>query len=133
MDFMSKTTALTAGVFVKVSTQFRADISLIGDSIFFFNYRIDIENRNAFPIQLVHRDWFIFDSLNQTMHVSGEGVVGQLPILESGELYQYTSGCELKSELGSMTGFYTFKNLNTEELFKVDIPQFLLNYPGKLN
>lgn len=130
---MSKTTALTAGVFVKVSTQFRADVSLVGDSIFFFNYRIDIENRNAFAIQLVHRDWFIFDSLNPTSHVSGEGVVGQLPVLEPGETYQYTSGCELRSDIGSMTGFYTFRNMETGEMFKADIPVFQLNYPGKLN
>ncbi|HRP52267.1 MAG TPA: Co2+/Mg2+ efflux protein ApaG [Fluviicola sp.] len=130
---MSKTTALTAGVFVKVSTQFRADISAINKSIYFFNYRIDIENRNPFEVQLLHRDWFIFDSLNEKSHVSGAGVVGQLPVIAPNEQYQYTSGCEIHSEYGTMSGFYTFKNMLTGELFKVDIPEFVLIYPGVLN
>ncbi len=130
---MTQITALTEGVLIRVSTQFRADVSQTTDSSYFFSYRIDIENQNQFTVQLLHRDWFIFDSLNPTIHVSGEGVVGQQPILESGELYQYTSGCELKSEMGSMYGFYTFKNMETGQLFKVDIPIFQLNFPGKLN
>lgn len=130
---MTQNTAISQGVQVSVSTQYRADISQVKSSSFFFGYRIDIENRNPFPIQLVHRDWFIFDSLNPTIHVSGEGVVGEKPVLEAGEKYQYTSGCELRSEVGNMHGFYTFKNLLTQELFRVDIPIFQLAFPGKLN
>jgi ApaG protein len=81
---MTQITALTEGVLIRVSTQFRADVSQTTDSIYFFSYRIDIENQNQFKVQLLHRDWFIFDSLNPIIHVSGEGVVGQQPILESG-------------------------------------------------
>ena len=110
---MGPNVAITEGVLVRVTAQFRADISQIREGSFFFNYRIDIENQNAFPIQLLHRDWFIFDSLNPPTHVSGEGVIGQQPLLEPGELFNYTSGCELRSEIGSMQGFYTFKNTIT--------------------
>lgn len=130
---MTQNTTISQGVQVSVSTQFRADISQIRSGSYFFGYRIDIENRNMFSVQLIHRDWFIFDSLNPTIHVSGEGVVGEKPVMEAGEKYQYTSGCELHSEIGNMHGFYTFKNMVSGELFRVEIPLFQLAFPGKLN
>ena len=130
---MNKSISITEGVEVGVSTQFRADVSQTKEGSYFFNYRISIENRNSYSIQLVHRDWFIFDSLNPPVHVSGEGVVGQQPVLEAGESYSYTSGCEIHSEIGSMHGFYTFMNNETNELFRVEIPVFDLIFPGRLN
>lgn len=130
---MNKSVSITDGVEVSVSTQFRADVSHTSENSFFFNYRVNIENRNSFSIKLLHRDWFIFDSLNPPVHVSGEGVIGQQPELEPGESYSYTSGCELHSEIGSMHGFYTFLNQNTNEVFRVNIPAFDLVFPGRLN
>lgn len=130
---MNKSISITDGVEVGVTTQFRADVTRINENSYFFNYRIDIENRNRFSVKLLHRDWFIFDSLNPPLHVSGEGVVGQQPVLEPGEIYSYTSGCELHSELGSMHGFYTFMNLSTNEIFRVNIPVFSLIFPGRMN
>lgn len=130
---MSKSVSFTEGVEVGVMSQFRADVSEARDGSYFFNYRITIENRNSFPVKLLHRDWFIFDSLNPTSHVSGEGVVGQQPVLSPGEIYEYTSGCELQSEVGAMHGFYTFMNVNTHDMFRVDIPSFELIFPGRMN
>lgn len=126
-------TTITSGVRISVSTQFRSDLSDPLNSRFFFNYRISVENQNPFPVKLIHRDWYIFDSLNEADFVSGEGVVGEQPIIESDRKFSYISGCELNSEIGQMKGFYTFKNLLTEELFQVHIPQFDLFYPPKLN
>lgn len=126
-------TAITEGVRITVSTQFRPDLSDLLHDRFFFNYRIDIENNNSFEIQLTHRDWYIFDSLEEASFVSGAGVVGEQPTLHPGQKYTYTSGCELFSEIGSMKGFYTFKNLRNGQEFQVHIPQFYLIYPGKLN
>lgn len=130
---MNKSISITEGVEVGVTTQFRADVSKAKEGSYFFNYRISIENRNSYPVKLIHRDWFIFDSLNAPVHVSGEGVVGQQPVLEAGESYSYTSGCELNSEIGAMHGFYTFMNQETGELFRVEIPTFDLIFPGRLN
>jgi len=128
-----KSISITEGVEVGVTTQFRADVSQTKEGSYFFNYRVSIENRNSYSVKLLHRDWFIFDSLNPPVHVSGEGVVGQQPILEPGESYSYTSGCELHSEIGSMHGFYTFINEETNDLFRVEIPAFDLIFPGRLN
>lgn len=126
-------TAITEGVMISVSTQFRPDLSDLMHNRLFFNYRIEIQNKSEFKIQLMLRDWYIFDSLEEASFVSGEGVVGEQPVLMPGQKYAYISGCELNSEIGSMKGFYTFKNLDTGELFQVQIPQFDLIYPGKLN
>ena len=130
---MNTSAAITEGVAVRVTTRFRADLSNTHDGSFFFNYHVEIENQNLFSVQLLHRDWFIFDSLNPPAHVSGEGVIGEQPILVPGEMYAYTSGCELRSEMGAMHGFYTFKNAVSDEVFRVDIPTFQLEFPGRLN
>lgn len=126
-------TATTEGVKITVNTRFRPDLSQITESQFFFNYRINIENHNEFDVQLLNRDWYIFDSLNEPNFVSGNGVVGEQPILKPGQTFTYTSGCELFSEIGFMKGFYTFKNLRNEQLFQVFVPTFKLIYPPKLS
>jgi len=126
-------TAITEGVKITVNTQFRSDLSHVKDNQYFFNYRIEMENHNNFNVQLLNRDWYIFDSLNEPNFVSGNGVVGEQPILKPGERFSYTSGCELFSEVGFMKGFYTFKNLNEGKLFQVYVPTFKLIYPPKLN
>ena len=126
-------TLTTSGVQITVSTQFRQDFSSISKSMLFFNYRIDILNSNEFDIQLLTREWYIFDSLNEANIISGEGVIGQQPTISPSETYTYTSGCELHSEIGMMKGFYTFKNLETSKIFQVFVPTFKLEFPGKLN
>ena len=90
-------------------------------------------NENNFDVQLISRDWYIFDSLNEPHYLSGPGVVGEQPILKHGEKHTYTSGCELKSAVGMMKGFYTFLNLSTNVSFQVFVPTFKLEFPGKLN
>ena len=80
-------------------------------------------------MQLTDRFWKIFDSLNNTEFVKGEGVVGQTPILLPKDNYTYSSGCFLESTMGSMKGYYTMINLETLEKFKVYIPTFQLTTP----
>lgn len=126
-------TATTEGIEVIVTANFRPDLSHCERGSFFHNYHIELENHNRFPVQLIHRDWYIFDSLEDANYVSGAGVIGEQPILKPGERFTYTSGCELTSELGFMSGFYTFLNLESGKTFKVNVPQFHLVYPPKLN
>jgi ApaG protein len=125
--------AITEGVQVLVNTQYREDLSQAINNQFFFNYRITLENHNPFEVQLIARDWYIFDSLNEPSFVSGSGVVGEQPILKPDQQFTYTSGCELTSEIGFMKGFYTFKNLTNGKLFQVIVPTFKLIYPPRLN
>jgi ApaG protein len=126
-------TALTCGVKISVESLYRKDLSNVGNSMFFFNYRIVIENMNSFEVQLISRYWFIFDSLNPSKEISGEGVVGEQPILESGQNHVYVSGCDLHSEIGYMRGYYVFERMDTKERFKVAVPKFELVAKLKLN
>ncbi|MCO5258564.1 MAG: Co2+/Mg2+ efflux protein ApaG [Crocinitomicaceae bacterium] len=125
--------AITEGVEIRISVTFRSDLSNGESNSYFFNYEVFITNHNLFPIQLLHRNWHIFDSMHDISTVSGEGVIGEQPILRPHKSFTYMSGCELFSELGYMKGFYTFKNLSSEKIFRVEIPKFQLIYPPRLN
>ncbi len=96
-------------------------------------YEITVINQNDYPVQLKRRQWYIFDSIGDHREVEGEGVVGETPIIQPGEKFIYNSGCNLTTDIGKMVGHYTMRNLNTSTDFTVDIPEFHLISPGKLN
>ncbi len=127
----------TRGIKVAVETAFRPDLSNIDKNILFFNYAIEIENCNAYSVQLIEREWRIFDSLNVIRNVSGDGVVGEQPILKPDGVHIYNSGCDLNSEIGQMEGHYTFTKLDKSgkvvDIFKVDVPIIKLEFPYRLN
>jgi ApaG protein len=126
-------TALTCGVKISVETLYRKDLSNVRNNMFFFNYRIVIENMNTYEVQLISRYWFIFDSLNPSKEISGDGVVGEQPILQAGQKHVYVSGCDLRSEIGYMRGYYMFERLDTKERFRVAVPKFELIAKLKMN
>lgn len=126
-------TGLTCGVKISVESIYRKDLSNIENNMYFFNYRIVIENLNPYDVQLMSRYWFIFDSLNPAKEVSGAGVVGEQPILKTGEKHVYVSGCDLRSEVGYMRGYYVFDRLDTKDEFRVAVPKFNLIAKLKLN
>ena len=74
---------------------------------------------------MLSRHWDIFDGYNTLKEVDGEGVVGQKPLIKPGEVFRYKSFCPLKTNFGSMTGFYTFSD-EEGKLFKIQIPEFPL-------
>lgn len=125
--------AITEGIKIQVASKFLEEYSHLEQSQYFFRYTIEIENNSQFIVQLLRRDWYVYDSLALPKVVSGDGVVGKQPILKPGETYVYSSGCGLNSEIGYMTGSYTFRNLEMEEEFPVLIPRFDLCFPGRLN
>jgi ApaG protein len=100
---------------------------------FVFAYRITIENNSNNTIKLLRRHWRIADSNGDIRHVEGEGVVGQQPIIEHNEKYQYTSGCNLKSEIGVMQGTYTVLDIMKGKNFDIEVPRFKLEAPYKNN
>ena len=126
-------TAITQGVKISVDTIYQDEYSNAANEHFMFAYRIMIQNMSDFSIRLERRKWLIFDSNGTQREVEGEGVVGVQPIIEPNETYQYVSGCNLKTEIGSMKGHYEMLRLNDETIFNVDIPEFQLIVPYKLN
>jgi ApaG protein len=125
--------ATTNNIQVSVNVTFNEKHSDIRHENFIFIYQIQIQNQNDFQVQLLTREWFIFDSLDQPKIIKGEGVVGEQPIIEPGETYCYSSNCLLNSTIGFMQGVYTFKKSNNDELITVLIPKFSLIFPHILN
>jgi ApaG protein len=124
---------LSKEVVVKAVTHFLPEYSRTDHEHFMFSYNISIRNEMPEAVQLLSRHWYIFDSNNSIKEVKGEGVVGQQPIIEPNREHTYQSYCELSSDIGLMWGNYLMKNLATNKLFEVKIPQFELITPSRLN
>lgn len=124
---------ITEGVKVSVETTYQPEYSNPANEHFMFAYKIQIENLSDYSVQLLRRHWLIFDSNGTKREVEGEGVVGLQPIIEPGQNYEYVSGCNLKTDMGTMQGTYQMKRLVDDELFDVLIPNFNLVAPFKLN
>lgn len=124
---------ISEGVEVSVETYYQPDYSNLLQSEFMFAYRITIENQNLFPVKLLRRHWQIFDSNGSLREVEGEGVVGVQPVINPGERYQYVSGCNLRTEMGKMSGIYQMENLLSKKMFNVNIPAFEMIVPFKNN
>ncbi len=94
-----------------------------------FGYRVIIENQGEAAVQLISRHWRITDGIGRMVEVKGDGVVGEQPMLEPGERFEYTSGTPLPTPSGIMTGSYQM--LGEDGLwFDVEIPAFSLDAPG---
>ncbi|MDE3125515.1 MAG: Co2+/Mg2+ efflux protein ApaG [Bacteroidota bacterium] len=126
-------TKISAGIQISVETFYQPDYSNPLAHEHMFAYRITIENLNDFTVQLLKRHWFINDSNGEKREVEGDGVVGVQPIILPGEKYQYVSGCNFKTEIGKMSGYYTMENQFNKQLFTVNIPAFDMIVPAKLN
>ena len=127
------TTKTTSGIVISVTAKYNKRLSYIEENSFVYEYHIRIKNSNPEQVQLLSREWLIFDSLHAYSKVQGLGVIGEQPILDLNQSHAYTSYCELRSEMGFMEGHYIFLNRTTQQKFKVNIPRFYLNFPGKLN
>ncbi len=124
---------ITEGVTISAETFYQPEYSNPVAGEYMFAYRITIENNNIFPVKLLLRHWNVFDSNGSYKEIDGDGVVGVQPVVQPGDQYQYVSGCNLKTEMGKMEGFYTMENLNNKKLFKVSIPVFEMIAPFKAN
>jgi len=77
-------------------------------SLFSFAYTITVTNTGQVAAQLISRHWIIQNDQGHTEEVQGLGVIGQQPLLQPGQSFQYTSGCRLRSASGTMRGSFFF-------------------------
>ncbi len=124
---------VTEGVSITVETFYQPAQSNPMSSEYLFAYRITIENLGTMPVKLLRRHWHIIDSNGSVREVEGDGVVGQQPIIEPGESYQYVSAANLRTEIGKMYGTYRMENLFNKRMMTVTIPEFHLIAPFKMN
>lgn len=122
-------TEITQGVSVTVTTEYKEDFSRPLQLHHVFTYHIRIENHSDHSVQLMRRHWFVYDSNGLVTEVEGEGVIGEQPVLAPGQVHEYVSGCHLKSGLGKMKGTYLMERLYDGRMFKVNIPEFIMEAP----
>jgi ApaG protein len=97
-----------------------------------FAYTVRMANTGQQLMQVISRHWVITDG-NQSVHeVRGLGVVGQQPRLVPGETFEYTSGCQLSTPVGSMRGEYHCVGEDGIP-FAVPITEFMLLMPRTLH
>ncbi len=122
--------AVTRNIHVSVETEYAPGRSNPAQSQWFFLYTIRLANQGRETVQLVSRHWIITDALGDVKEVKGPGVVGKKPVLEPGETFEYTSGCELTTPFGTMRGTYQMVTLDdAREAFDINIPAFTLTEP----
>ncbi len=124
---------ITKGIKISVKTTYNGTVHRGYTQHYAFSYFVTIQNNSKDTVQLLERFWSIFDALNETEFVEGEGVVGQTPVIKPNEEYNYRSNCFLLSPIGSMTGKYKMINIETQKEFLVTIPTFQLTTTPTLN
>lgn len=93
-------------VVVKVHTKFIPEQSNLEQDRYVFAYTITVTNTGNIAAQLISRHWIIADANQQIQEVRGLGVVGEQPLLQPNESFEYTSGCVINTPLGTMHGSY---------------------------
>ena len=117
--------AVTRGVKVDVESQYVKEQSDPERNYYFFSYHVTITNEGEDTVQLISRHWIITDEHGHVDEVQGPGVVGEQPVLEPGESFEYTSFCPLKTPMGAMHGTYQMTTRQGEP-FDAQIPRFSL-------
>jgi ApaG protein len=126
-------TATTRGIRISVETFYHPNHSRPTEHRYVFAYRITIENHSDFTVQLLRRHWTIVDGIGNRREVEGEGIVGLQPLISSGNSHQYVSWANLNTDLGKMFGTYLMERHIDGEHFEVEIPEFQLAAPFKMN
>jgi|TARA_B110000014_G_C19762423_1_gene396990 ApaG protein len=116
---------------VTVAPIFLEDQSDPDDDHFVWAYQVRIENNGTDRVQLQTRYWHITDANGLVQEVRGSGVVGEQPVLEPGEIFEYTSGTPLATPSGIMVGSYQMQT-DHGDLFDVKIPAFSLDSPHQV-
>ncbi len=99
------------------------------ENCYVWMYNVKIKNKSQSTIQLLSRHWQIIDYKGKINEIAGVGVIGEQPVIKSGEVFKYTSGTYLNAPSGIMQGKYEFLNEESIKIFEVMIPPFSLDSP----
>lgn len=123
-------TATTRNIEVSVQPSYLESRSSPDSSQYFWAYRVVITNQGQETVQLLSRHWMITNARGEFTEVKGPGVVGEQPVLDPGEHFEYTSGAPLNTPSGMMGGAYQMETANGER-FDIEIPTFSLDIPNQ--
>lgn len=118
----------TRSITVTVEPFYLDDQSVPEENHYVWAYHVRIQNHGEQTVQLLTRFWRITDSMGNVQEVRGDGVVGEQPILNPGDSFEYTSGTPLPTPSGIMVGAYQML-AQSGERFDVEVPAFSLDSP----
>ncbi len=121
--------AVTRNIRVEVLSRYSPENS--GPVEWVFEYTVRITNLGTDTVRLLSRHWIITDALERTREVRGPGVIGKQPVLASGESFQYSSWCPLKTPTGMMHGTYQMTGSDSGN-FDIEIAPFALKAPYRI-
>lgn len=110
----------------EVEAQYLSEQSAPEDDLYAFAYTVTITNTGEVTAQLISRHWVIEEATGRSDEIKGLGVVGNQPLLRTGESFQYTSGTRLRSPSGQMRGSY-FCVAEDGERFECEVLAFALD------
>jgi ApaG protein len=122
----------TFNIGIDVATNYIDDQSEPESDRYVFAYTITIANNGELPARLISRHWVITDANGKVQEVTGDGVVGEQPHLNPGEVFRYSSGAVLETPVGAMQGLYRMEADNGVN-FDAPIAPFTLAVPGVLH
>ena len=122
-------TASTRSILVTVRPSYLAEESSPLENQFAWAYHVRIENQGDETVRLVSRFWRITDGLGRVKEVRGPGVIGENPVLQPGQAFEYRSWTPLPTPSGFMDGSYQMEHPGSGETFDVAIPAFSLDSP----
>jgi ApaG protein len=117
---------------VAVVTRYLPEQSDPESDRYVFSYAITISNVGNIAAQLISRHWLITDADGKVQEVRGLGVVGNQPLLQPGEKFEYASGSALETPVGTMKGSYQMVAEDGTQ-FDAEIPEFVLSMPRTLH
>ncbi|MFA3759605.1 Co2+/Mg2+ efflux protein ApaG [Yersinia sp. 2544 StPb PI] len=119
-------------VCVQVQSIYVETQSIPDEERFVFAYTVTIRNLGRSNVQLIGRYWLITNSNGRQTEVQGEGVIGEQPLIQPGNEFQYTSGAVLETPLGTMEGHYEMVD-HLGQPFRTAIPVFRLAIPALIH
>lgn len=129
---MPTSESVTRKIRIRVESHYDPERSDPGRDRWFFVYTIRIANEGSEPVQLISRHWIITDADGKVEEVRGPGVIGEQPVLEPDQSFEYSSGCPLGTAFGTMHGTYQMVTRNGEH-FDAEIAPFALSLPYAIN
>ncbi|GFT84949.1 protein ApaG [Nephila pilipes] len=102
---MIEYTLTTNFVEVKVLPIYIEEQSIPYENCYVWMYNVKIKNKSQSTIQLLSRHWQIIDHKGKIDEIAGVGVIGEQPVIKSGEVFKYISGTYLNVPSGIMQAY----------------------------
>ena len=124
-------TCITRGVHIRVYTSYLYELSSLHCHVFAYlvEFKMDATAKEENACKLETRMWEVESSKGGTNRVEGDGVIGEYPVFKRGTHYTYISCTNIFDSAASMRGYYTVKNLSTNQRYRLKIPEFHMEIP----